>query len=251
MNTPAAPERGANSSLYGAGDQSINRRTFLAGTTVALALPGALPAATLPADPVERAMEAIGGRTLLDRVRSIRWAGAAKVFAGGKAIDIGVETYVEPFVRARSDSWPVSEGRSAMRTLMIEGERGFKVIEGTQSELSPATAINERQQFGAYGYMLMAGVRWETTPRGALRGSRTGFPPIDIRLGKDGRILSADYAVLAPDEPDADGKQIREYLRFAGSVTDKGVRWPQRLAIAQDNRPFFALSIDHFSVDLR
>jgi hypothetical protein len=246
MNTPAAPERGANSSLYGAGDQSINRRTFLAGTSAALLL----PAATLPADPVERAMEAIGGRAVLERVRSIRWAGTAKVFAGSKTIDIGVETYVEPFVRARSDSWLVSEGRSAMRTLMIEGERGFKVIEGTQSDLSPATAINERQQFGAYGYMLMAGARWETA-RGVLHGSRTGFPSIDIRLGKDGRMLSADYAVLAPDEPDADGKQIREYLRFAGSVTDKGVRWPQRLAIAQDNRPFFALSIDHFSVDLR
>ena len=205
----------------------------------------------MPADPVERAMEAIGGRALLARVRSISWAGTAKVYAGGRAIDLGVETYLEPFVRARSDSWLVSEGRSAMRTLMIEDEHGFKVIEGMQSGLSPAVAINERQQFGAYGYMLMAGARWEEMPRGVLRGSRTGFPPIDIRPGKDGRMLSADYAVLAPDEPDADGKQIREYLRFAGTVTDKGVHWPQRLAIAQDNRPFFALSIDHFSVDLR
>ena len=196
-------------------------------------------------------MTAIGGRDLIQRVRSIRWTGTAKVYAGDKAIDIGVETYVEPFVRARSDSWLIGEGRSEMRTLMIEGERGFKVTNGLQSALPPAVTINERQQFGIYGYMLMAPARWEAIPRGVLRGSHTGFPSIDIRLAKDGRIISADYAVLAPDEPDADGKQIREYLRFAGTVTDKGVRWPQRLAITQNNRPFFALSIDHFSVDLR
>ncbi len=196
-------------------------------------------------------MTAIGGRALLDRVRAIRWTGTAKVYAGGKAIDLGVETYVEPFVRARSDSWLASEGRSETRTLMIEGERGFKVDRGDSVRALPAATLNERQQFGAYGYMLMAGARWEAKPRGVLHGSRTGFPPIDFHFGKDGRLLSADYAVLAPDEPDADGKQIREYLRFAGTVTDRGVRWPQRLAIAQDNRPFFALSIDHFSVELR
>lgn len=194
-------------------------------------------------------MEAIGGRALIERVRSIRWAGSAKVYAGGRTIDLGIETYVEPFVRARSDSWLKSDGRSEKRTLMIEGERGFKVVNGVQSALAPAATLNERQQFGVYGYMLMAGARWETRPRGALRGSRAGFPAIECRFGKDGRLLSADYLVVPADEAGA-GKPIHEYLRFAGTVTDKGVRWPQRLAITQDNHPFFALSIESFSVDL-
>jgi hypothetical protein len=249
MNTPAAPERGASSSLYGAGDQSINRRTFLAGTSVAIALPSHLAAAALPTDPVERAMEAIGGRALIARVRSLRWAGTARVYAGGKTLDLGIETYVEPFARARSDSWLKSDGRSEKRTLMVEGERGFKVVNGVQSALSPAATLNERQQFGAYGYMLMAGARWETLPRGVLRGSRAGFPSIDFRFGKGGRLLSADYLVAPADDSGA-GKPIHEYLRFAGTVTDKGIYWPQRLAIAQDNHPFFALSIESFSVDL-
>lgn len=192
-------------------------------------------------------MAAIGGRVLLEQVRSIRWTGAAKIYAGGKAIDLSIETYVEPFVRARPYSWLASDGRSAMRTLMIEGDRGFTVTEGKQTALPPAATINERQQFGAYGYLLIAGARW-TAAAGMLRGSRPGFPPIEIRCGKDGRMVSADYVVASPD---AGGKPIREYLRFAGTVTDKGVAWPQRLAIAQDNRPFFALSIDHFSITLR
>ena len=196
-------------------------------------------------------MAAIGGRAVLGAVRAVRWIGAAQVFVEGKAIDLGVETYVEPFVRARSDSWPASEGRSETRTLMIEGEHGFRVSGQIQSPLPPAIAINERQQFGLYGYMLMAGARWQKQPRGALRGSRPGFPPIDVTLGKDGRLLSADYLVAPPDGPASDGKPIREYVRFAGAVTDKGVTWPQRLAMAQNNRSFFALSIEHFSVDLR
>ena len=194
-------------------------------------------------------MEAIGGHALIARVRSIRWAGTAKVYAGGKTLDLGIETYVEPFVRARSDSWPIGDGRSEKRTLMIEGERGFKVVHGTQSALPAAATLNERQQFGLYGYMLMAGVRWEALPSGVVRGSRAGFPSIDFRFGKDGRLLSADYLVAPADDSGA-GKPIHEYLRFAGTVTDKGVRWPQRLAIAQDNHPFFALSIESFSVDL-
>jgi len=215
-----------------------------------LPLPAAAAAAVGAAfDPIERAMQAAGGRALLARVKSIRWTGTAKVFAGDRTIDLGVETYVEPFLRARSDSWPAKDGRSERRTLMIEGERGFKVVKGVQSALPPAATLNERQQFGAYGYMLMAGARWETLPRGVARGTRTGFPSIDCRFGKDGRLLSADYVVASPEDS-APAKPIREYLRFAGTVTDKGVRWPQRLAIAQDNRPFFALSIDDFSVEL-
>lgn len=194
-------------------------------------------------------MEAIGGRALIERVRSVSWAGKAKVYAGGKTIDLGIETYVEPFVRARSDSWPISDGRSEKRTLMIEGERGFNVVHGIQSALPAAATLNERQQFGLYGYMLMAGARWETLPRGALRGSRAGFPSIDFRFGKDGNLFSADYLVAPADESGA-ATPIHEYLRFAGTVTDKGVYWPQKLAIAQDNHPFFALSIESFSVDL-
>ncbi|WEK01631.1 MAG: hypothetical protein P0Y59_08155 [Candidatus Sphingomonas phytovorans] len=211
----------------------------------------ALPAAALPADPVERAMAAIGGRGLIERVRAIRWIGTGKLHVGGKTVELGMETHLEPFVRARSDSWLLSDGRSAMRTLMIEGDRGFAVIEGKQSALSPLATLNERQQFGAYGYMLMAGARWEALPRGALRGTRPGFPSIDVRLEKDGRMLSADYILSPPDDPGTEGKPVHEYLGFAGTVADKGVRWPQRLAIARDNRPFFSLSIDHFSVDLR
>lgn len=221
------------------------------GATAALL---ALPAATLPADPIARAMAAIGGRALIERVRSLRWAGTARVFAGARTIDLGVETFVEPFVRARSDSWPASEGRSAMRTLMIEGDRGFTVIDGKQSALGPAATAHERQQFGVYGYMLMAGARWTAGSNGRLMGEHPDFPPIEIRCGRDGRVQSADYVVASPDEaapPGNPASRLREHFAFAGAIADQGVTWPRRIAIVQDGKPFFALSIDSFTVDLR
>lgn len=193
-------------------------------------------------------MAAVGAPELLARVRAIRWAGTAKLFAGGKAIDLGIETMVEPFVRARSDSWIAADGRSAMRTLMIEGDRGFQVIEGKQSALPPGAAANERQQFGVYGYMLMAGARWTPARNGRLLGEHPGFPPIEISCGRDGRIQTADYLLVSPD---AAGRPIREHFAFAGTMTDKGISWPHRIAIVRDGKPFLALSIDDFSVDLR
>lgn len=204
-------------------------------------------------DPVERAMAAIGGRALIERVRSLRWSGTARIFAGARTIDLGVDTLVEPFVRARSDSWPAGEGRSALRTLMIEGGRGFTVTDGKQSPLAPAATANERQQFAVYGYMLMAGARWTAGSNGRLMGEHPGFPPIELRCGRDGRIRSADYVVASPDEAAAPGDPatlIREHFAFAGTVDDKGVRWPRKIAIVQDGKPFFALSIDQFSVEL-
>ncbi|MDB5705672.1 MAG: hypothetical protein JWN66_2788 [Sphingomonas bacterium] len=193
-------------------------------------------------------MTAVGGRALIEQVRSIRWSGTAAVFVGAKTIDLGVETVLEPFVRARSDSWLVMEGRSTRRTLMIEGDQGFKVVDRQQSALSPAATINERQQFGVYGYMLMAGARWTAGRGGRMRGERTGFPPIEIACGPDGRIKSADYVVASPDQG---GQPIREHFAFAGTMSDKGVNWPHKIAIVQDGKPFFALSIDEFVVTLR
>jgi hypothetical protein len=248
MGTPGAPEQGAHLTLYGEGDHSINRRTLIGGAAALFSLP---VGARKRNDNIERAMAAMGGSTLLSRVRALRWIGTAKVFARGKAIHLGVETSFEPFRRARSDSWLASEGRSQIRTLMIEGAQGFRVVEGRQSALSPADLLNERQQFGAYGYLLMAGSGWRAHGRGALRGTHKDFPAIDLRCGTDGRIVAADYLVAPPeDSTGIAGKPIREHFTFSGTVADKGLRWPKRIAIAQNGRPFFDLSIDQLWVDL-
>lgn len=185
----------------------------------------------------------MGGEALA-RVRTIGWSGSAKLFAPGRAIDLQVETRIEPFVRARSDSWLASDDRSAKRTLMVEGTGAFAVIEGKQIPLTPAQAEHERQQFGIYGHMLLAGI---TLARGnGFASAKAGYPEALFSLGRDGMLATADYQVDAPDTP----ATIRERLSFFGIVSDQGINWPRHIAITQNGKPFYSLTIDELTVAL-
>lgn len=186
----------------------------------------------------------MGGSDLLARVRAIGWSGTARTIAAGRTVELGVETRVEPFIRARSDSWLVEEGRIEKRTMMVEGDSGFLVFKGRQVPMPPMQAAHERQQFGIYGHLLLAGI---AMARGNLIASaKAGYPEALLALGRDGMPAAAAYVV---DSPDSHTK-IRERFTFSGSVTDQGVRWPQRIAITRNGKPFFALAIDDLSVEL-
>lgn len=186
----------------------------------------------------------MGGSDLLARVRAIGWTGTARVIAGGRTLELGVETRVEPFVRARSETWLVEEGRVEKRTMMIEGDNGFLVFKGRQVSMPPMQAAYERQQFGIYGHMLLAGI---AIARGNIIASaKAGYPEALLALGRDGMPAAAAYVVDSPDS----GTTIRERFTFSGSVTDQGVRWPQRITTTQYGKPIFALAIDDLTVEL-
>lgn len=215
---------------------------FAASATFALPA-HARNAITSAPDPVARARAAMGGEALA-RVRAIGWSGSARRFAPGRAIDLQVETRIEPFLRARSDSWLASDDRSAKRTLMVEGHAAFAVVEGKQIPLAQTQAEHERQQFGIYGHMLLAGV---TLARGnGFTSARPGYPDASFTLGRGGMLTTADYQLDTPDG----ATTIRERLTFAGSISDRGVNWPRRIAIMRNGKPFQSLTIDELTVDL-
>jgi hypothetical protein len=242
MGTPQAPERGAGSSLYGDGNGSINRRALIFAGAALSTFPAA--AARPFVDPVARARAAMGGSALLARVRAIGWTGTARVTTPDRTLDLGVETRVEPFIRARSDTWLIEEGRVEKRTMMIEGHDGFLVFKGRQVAMPPRQAAHERQQFGIYGHMLLAGI---AIARGnVIASAKAGYPEALLAPGRDGMLAAAAYVV---DSPDSAGT-IRERFTFSGSVTDQGVRWPQRIAATRNGKPFFALAIDDLTVEL-
>ena len=190
-----------------------------------------------------RVRAAMGG-ALLERVTALEWGGTAVVIAGGRALKLGIETRVEPFVRARSNSWILAEGRGSMRTMMIERDGGFAVISGSQRALPPLQVAHERQQYGLYGLMRFREARAERS--GAVRSSHAAAPAATFRIGADGMPVSADYIVDSP-EP---GRPIREHVTFAKSIGNQGIRWPRRITIAQDGKPFLALAIEDFRVEL-
>lgn len=192
-------------------------------------------------------MAAAGGRDLLARVRAMTWTGTARMMLGTTPVALGVETRIEPFERARADTWLLSDGRIATRTVMIERDSAYVVQDGAQTALPAAQARVERQRLGAYGYLLLAPASVTAAGGQRLNATRDGFPAMALTLGADGTLLSADYAIAAP-EPN--GAALRQHFAFAGSVTAQGVRFPRMTTILQNGRPLLRLTITDFSVEL-
>lgn len=195
-------------------------------------------------DPVALAMVAAGGRGLLERVRTLSWSGTSRARIGGLWVDLLIEMRIEPFARARVDSWLASEGRSAMQTVMIERDSAFVVHNGAQTPLPGANALFEAQKLAVFGYLLLAQAQIGANGPERLEARRDGFPPIVLTLARDGRIAAADYALLRG------AATVRQHFRFVGTVSAEGVHFPRVTTITQDGRAQQQMTITDFSVEL-
>jgi hypothetical protein len=192
-------------------------------------------------------MAAAGGEAALRRVRAVAWSGTVRMMLGKVPVDLNVETRVEPFVRSRSDTWLASDGRSTIRTVMVERDSAFLVHEGAQTPLPREQARFERQQLGVYAYLLLAPAFVSAASATRLNAARDGYPPIALTLARDGRIASAEYRIRPTD---SDGLSVLQHFGFVGSVSANGVRYPRIITIVQDGRPLSRLTISDFSVEL-
>jgi len=200
-------------------------------------------AAFAPGDLLDRAIAAMGGREQLARIKALRWTGQARVETGDTTLRLEVETRVEPFLRAQSRSWLSGKPETA-RTLIIEPDGGFVERGGARTPLPARQVLHERQQYGLYGYMLLtrAPTRVEG---GGLTAHRSDLPPVHFLLEGD-HLAAADYTVASPD---SDGTIAQRFL-FEGEQPDKGVHWPHTITIRQNDKPYFILDIESFSVEL-
>jgi hypothetical protein len=247
MGTPGQPERGLIPSLYGEsggvinhGLSAISRRAVLG---VALALPVAARAGGFEADLLDRVIAAAGGRALLSRVKALNWTGSAQVFVGDQTLAISVKTRVEPFVRAKSESALVGKPESG-RMLIIEPDGGFVERVGVRTALPARQTEHERQQYGVYGYLLLA-LAPAHLAGDRIVSERPGLPPISF-LTEGDYLVAADYNVSSPDS-DA---TINQRFIFEGEMPDKGIHWPRTITILQNDKPYFILDLDTFSVEL-
>lgn len=190
---------------------------------------------------------AAGGQAQLARVRVVAWSGVARVMIGQTPVDLMVETRIEPFARARIDTWLPSEGRSATQTVMIERDSAFLVHNGAQTALPRPQALFERHRLAAYAYLLLAPASVSATGPRRLSAIRDGFPPITLTLGPDDRISSADYTIVAASGQPA---LVRQHLSFAGSVSAQGIHFPRTTTIFQNGRLELRMTISDFSVEL-
>jgi hypothetical protein len=199
------------------------------------------------------AIDAAGGEAALRHARVLAWEGDATVHAGERRIELEVATEVEPFVRARSDSWLRSAGRSSLRTLEVDATGGWTTRDGTRAPMDPAAVAHERAQFAVYGLMRLLdlrepGVRMQLLPADAsghrgLRVQHPLAPAADLYFDGGGRLA---YLLDRVPAPDGTG-EIAQRFEFEGSIEGGGVRWPRTLRILQDGRPYFELRLRRFA----
>lgn len=173
-------------------------------------------------------------------VEAISWKGAATIHAGDRTIEIGISTRVAPFASARSDSWLVSEGPAATRSLIIEPDRGWIERGGKREPMPDAMYRHEREQYALYGQML------------AALGHKVAAAPAYAPATRFDRDASGNLtgAINEVDEAEGHGT-VKQSFRFWGRIEDDGVAWPRQIDIAQDGKPYFTLRIDSFDAQVR
>jgi hypothetical protein len=208
------------------------------------------PASRDPAQALlDEAIVAAGGQAALSRVHALHWTGEATVFAGNERIELGVDTRIEPFVRAKSDTWLRDRGRASLRTLDVGPDAGWMLRNGERTPMPAPMLAHERLQYATYGLMLLAPLRADgvVLRRGpdvdGLRVLHVEHPhaaPADLFFDADGRLVRLDDVV-----PNAEGTgTLRQRFDLDGTVEASGIRWPRVVRIAQDGQPFFELRIE-------
>lgn len=200
-----------------------------------------------------RAVEAAGGENALSRARVLTWTGQASVYTGDRRIDLEVETVVEPFTYALSDTWLRDRGRATLRTLEIDGNQGWLIRDGERTPMTEAILRHEKQQYATYGLMRLVTLRDAgaafSLPPGAPENSRVlevHHPNArDSRLifAPSGRLIALENTV----DPPAGGAPIPQRFEFSGEIASRGVRWPRSLKIYQSDRLYFTLDLKTFT----
>lgn len=225
----------------------MRRLALLAALVLGGAAPAPAPRALLAYE-IERA----GGERALTAARVLAWRGIATVDAGGRTVRIGVDTVVEPFGYARSDTWLIDKPADR-RSLLIEGDRGWVIAGGKRTAMAPAMLRHERQQYALYGLMRLVTLRDRAVSirhgvdsvRGDCSSLIVDHPAATKTemMFVDGRLATASNRV---DSPGA-GPPIAQEFAFSGEITSSGVRWPRSIAITHGGKPYFTLTLTHFA----
>jgi hypothetical protein len=180
-------------------------------------------------------------------VRALSWEGRAHAKVGGRELDLVSRTRIElPLLLVGSTSWIVAEGPEKARTLVLEPADAWVEMAGARRPLPAQLAIHERQQYAIYALLLQAQSQ-PRRPGSALAINEPPYPDVRFRIGADGFPESAELQV---DSPEPGKPPIAERVVFAGRIRDKHVQWPRRFELFQDDKPYFTLDIETFSVEL-
>jgi hypothetical protein len=198
---------------------------------------------------LDKAMRAAGGEANLARYKAFRWTGKATVHAGGRDIPITGEWQVQPPDKAHVRNDDELGGRKNTRLLVLAGDRGWTQINGQTRPMDPALHALEREQFYLYELMRLAPLKGEPYRLAAagaagLRVSRASYR--DVELTFDPQTWLLVKATSRRTDPGS-GQEVVQEMALSGHAEAGGIRWPRRLVLRWDGRPFFDLEIAEFT----
>ncbi|HEV8130959.1 MAG TPA: hypothetical protein VGQ81_06890 [Acidobacteriota bacterium] len=223
---------------------------------------------------LEKAMRAAGGAANLSRFVAFHWKGEAVVHAGDRVIPITGEWYVQPPDRAWVRTEDQLSGTKSSRLMVIDRGRGWMQMNGKTQTMEQEFLDHELEQFYLYYLMRLAPLRdkafhvsllhqigkenLETVIVGATKSELSSFHlnPLGLHISHAGhqdvelffdRLTGLLVKAITRRTDPTSGKEVRQELLLTNYTLEKGVRWPRKLTIFWDNRPYFELKITEFA----
>jgi hypothetical protein len=199
---------------------------------------------------VDRAMVAAGGAERLAALKAFEWRGRAEAAIGGRApLHLSGTWRLQLPDSAIVTTTIEGQAPTTARSLIISGRRGWS---RTGRKLTPLTAelvAHERDQFYLYHLMRLVPLRGsayrlsapatDSLGRKRIRVSHAGRPSVDLAFDAAANLTGLTDSVTDPQSHRA----VRQEVRLTGQLSVAGVRWPRRIAITWDGKPYFDLEI--------
>lgn len=177
-------------------------------------------------------------------IRPLAWDGEATVHAAGRTIELGVRTRITADGQVVSVTWPLAEGESARRKMLITKTDGWTERGGVREPMNAAQLAHERQQYGFYTQLQMAlAVANQSARAKPLILPVGGLTDTIFEFDYNGHVVAARNVVALPE---AGGRPIRQTLLLAGDISSNGLHWPRTIRILQNDKLFFELRIKAF-----
>jgi|SRR5438128_2874446 len=198
---------------------------------------------------LDRAIAATGGAERLGALRAFEWHGRAVATVGGRRLDLIGLWRLQPPDSAIVTTTPAGQPPESARSLIIAGKRGWTQVNGAVTPLATEVLAHERDQFYLYHLMRLVPVKGkgfrlsrledDSLRRPRLRVSRTGRPDVDLSFDAAGNLAGLADSVTDP----LVHERVRQEVRLSGQLQVAGVRWPRRITIAWNGKPYFDLEI--------
>ena len=198
---------------------------------------------------VDRAITAAGGAEQLTALRAFEWRGRAAVAAGGRTLQMSGLWRLQPPDSAVVTMTLAGQPAASARTLIIAGARGWTRVARSITPLAPELVAHERDLFYLYhlirlvplrgsGYRL-APLASDSLGRRRIRVSHARRPDVDLSFDATGNLAGLADSVT---DPQSHARVLQE-VTIAGRFAVGGVRWPRRIIITWDGKPYFDLEI--------